>query len=44
MGKGDREPYWVAQILRREAESIIRPPVREGASAPPAGTAPAAGE
>jgi serine/threonine-protein kinase len=25
MGEGEREPYWVSQILRREAESLIHP-------------------
>jgi serine/threonine-protein kinase len=41
---GEREPYWVAQILRREAESLIQPQPRANASTSPARTAPSGGD
>jgi serine/threonine-protein kinase len=40
MGPGEREPYWVAEILRREAESLIQPKSSANASTSPASTAP----
>ena len=39
IGPGDREPYWVAQILRCEAESLIQPQ-SPAPSSSPASTAP----
>jgi serine/threonine-protein kinase len=43
MGDGEREPYWVAQILRREAEALIQPQLQHNATSRPASTSPAAG-
>jgi serine/threonine-protein kinase len=39
---GEREPYWVAQILRREAEALIRPKLQHNSTSRPASTSPAA--
>jgi tetratricopeptide (TPR) repeat protein len=41
MGAGEREPYWVAQILRREAEALVQPQVQHNATSRPASTSPA---
>jgi hypothetical protein len=35
-----REEFWVAHVLRREAESLIQPQQRDGPSSAPAGRAP----
>jgi serine/threonine-protein kinase len=40
IGEGEREPYWVAQILRREAESLILPESRASVPSPSAIEAP----
>ena len=42
LNAGDREPYWVAQVLRREAESLVEPKAQANLSSPPASMSPAA--
>jgi eukaryotic-like serine/threonine-protein kinase len=42
ISKGEREPYWVAQILRREAEALIQPKLQHNSTSRPASTSPAA--
>jgi eukaryotic-like serine/threonine-protein kinase len=42
--KADNRDVWIPHILRREAESLIRPQSRENASTSPAGTAPTGSE
>jgi serine/threonine-protein kinase len=44
IGAGEREPYWVAQILRREAEALIQSQLQLNSTSRPASTSPARAE